>query len=182
MTEMLYCGGACHKNHWAEHKKACQSTGLECLITSKETTGRSMLHTQKFSAASSRDIVDERPHLSEIDERISPQNIRFRMGYWPDQNASDKWLQRCKRHEQTQAIVFFNEDDELYVSDRRGRPERLQISPFADQLDVCLIFLDQAHTRRTDLKLSEYYRATVTLRANSTKDRLIQGESRELSW
>jgi hypothetical protein len=87
-----------------------------------------------------------------------------------------EWLKRNQDHEQAQAVVFFNEDDELSVLDRKGQTERLQTSPFADQLDVCLVFLDEAHTRGTDLKLPEYYRAAVTLGANLTKDRLVQGE------
>jgi hypothetical protein len=54
--------------------------------------------------------------------------------------------------------------------------EHLQTSPYADQLDVCLVFLDEAHTRGTDLKLPDNYRAAVTLGANLTKDRLVQGK------
>ncbi|XXH01952.1 hypothetical protein Hte_008315 [Hypoxylon texense] len=47
-------------------------------------------------------------------------------------------------------------------------------SPFLSQLDVCLVFLDEAHTRGIDLKLPSNYRAAVTLGANLTKDRLVQ--------
>ncbi|KAI6614332.1 hypothetical protein MCOR14_011449 [Pyricularia oryzae] len=52
--------------------------------------------------------------------------------------------------------------------------ELLQTSPFATALDVCLVFLDEAHTRGTDLKLPDDYRAAVTLGAYLTKDRLVQ--------
>ncbi|KIW82284.1 hypothetical protein Z517_05311 [Fonsecaea pedrosoi CBS 271.37] len=85
-----------------------------------------------------------------------------------------EWLKRTRDDQQAQAVVFFNEDDELSVIDRNGQIERLQTSPFADQLDVCLVFLDEAHTRGTDLKLPAYYKAAVTLGANLTKDRLVQ--------
>ncbi|RMZ74996.1 hypothetical protein DV737_g5547, partial [Chaetothyriales sp. CBS 132003] len=47
-----------------------------------------------------------------------------------------EWLKRTQDREEAQAVVFFNEDDELSVLDRRGRIERLQTSPFADQLDA----------------------------------------------
>ncbi|KAF9769941.1 hypothetical protein IL306_012560, partial [Fusarium sp. DS 682] len=60
------------------------------------------------------------------------------------------------------------------VLDRSGKVEELQTSPFADQLDQCLVFLDEAHTRGTDLRLPANYRAAVTLGANLTKDRLVQ--------
>ncbi|KAK1807511.1 hypothetical protein LTR12_018145 [Friedmanniomyces endolithicus] len=44
------------------------------------------------------------------------------------------------------------------------------------QLDVCLVFLDESHTRGTDLRLPETYRAAVTLGAGLTKDRLTQDQ------
>jgi hypothetical protein len=85
-------------------------------------------------------------------------------------------------HDQTQAVIFFSDTDELSVLDRKGHIEPLQTSSFAKQLDVCLVFLDEAHTRGTDLTLPEYYQAAVTLGANLTKDRLVQGESANPLW
>jgi hypothetical protein len=75
-----------------------------------------------------------------------------------------------------QAVVFFNDQDELSVLDRKGKVEILQTSSYAYQLDLCLVFLDEAHTRGTDLKLPPHYRAVVTLGPNLTKDRLVQGK------
>jgi hypothetical protein len=93
-----------------------------------------------------------------------------------------KWLKIMSDHDRTQAVVFFNDSDELSVLDHKGRIEPLQTSSFAKQLDVCLVFLDEAHTRGTDLRLPEYYRAAVTLGANLTKDRLVQGKSADPPW
>ncbi|OTA75927.1 hypothetical protein M434DRAFT_383777 [Hypoxylon sp. CO27-5] len=84
------------------------------------------------------------------------------------------WLSKTSDDEQIQAAIFFNDHDELCVLDRKGYIEPLQTSSFASQLDVCLVFLDEAHTRGTDLKLPRDYRAAVTLGANLTKDRLVQ--------
>ena len=81
---------------------------------------------------------------------------------------------RCSDHH-FKAVVFVNEDDELSVVDRNGRIESLQTSSFSAQLDICLVFLDEAHTRGIDLKLPKHYRAAVTLGASLTKDRLVQG-------
>lgn len=86
------------------------------------------------------------------------------------------WLSKDTDNDKTKAAVFFNDSDELSVLDRKGRIELLQTSPFAKQLDLCLVFLDEAHTRGTDLRLPKDYRAAVTLGANLTKDRLVQGE------
>ncbi|KAE8440619.1 hypothetical protein EG329_007021 [Mollisiaceae sp. DMI_Dod_QoI] len=41
-------------------------------------------------------------------------------------------------------------------------------------MDRCLVYLDESHTRGTDLKLPSHYRAIVTLGPDLTKDRLAQ--------
>lgn len=88
-----------------------------------------------------------------------------------------EWLQMAQEHDkEVQAAIYFNEEEELMVIDAKGNIEQLRTSPYTDQLDVCIVFLDEAHTRGTDLRLPEYYRAAVTLGANLTKDRLVQGK------
>ncbi|KAI1811621.1 hypothetical protein GGS20DRAFT_592862 [Poronia punctata] len=89
-------------------------------------------------------------------------------------DMAQEWLSSIQDVEGTEAAVFFNVDDELAVVDREGHVELLQVSPYMSQLDLCLIFLDEAHTRGTELRLPRYYRAAVTLGANLTKDRLMQ--------
>ncbi|KAJ4208350.1 hypothetical protein NW767_001454 [Fusarium falciforme] len=83
------------------------------------------------------------------------------------------WLSRYD-DENTQAVICFSELDDIIVVDRSGKVEELQTSPFANQMDQCLVFLDEAHTRGTDLKLPVNYQAVVTLGAGLTKDRLVQ--------
>lgn len=73
-----------------------------------------------------------------------------------------------------EAVVFFNDSDELSVLLRSGDVAPFLTSPFATQTDRCLVFLDQAHTRGTDLKLPSDYRAAVTLGPGVTKDTLVQ--------
>ena len=86
-----------------------------------------------------------------------------------------KWLASVANDSHTKAAVFFDDDDELCVLDRKDQVEKLQTSPFAKQLDLCLVFLDESHTRGTDLRFPIHYRAAVTLGANLTKDKLVQG-------
>ncbi|KAE8316019.1 hypothetical protein BDV41DRAFT_562572 [Aspergillus transmontanensis] len=88
--------------------------------------------------------------------------------------VANEWLRLTSNSDMPQAVIFCDVNDDLSVMDRKGRIESLQTSPFAKQLDVCYVFLDEAHTRGTDLKLPEHYRAAVTLGANLTKDRLVQ--------
>ncbi|KAK0446444.1 uncharacterized protein EV420DRAFT_1715953 [Desarmillaria tabescens] len=56
--------------------------------------------------------------------------------------------------------------------------EPLLLSPLKYQLDRCLVYLDQAHTRGTDLKLPLSFRAAITLGSKVTKDRLVQDAMR----
>ncbi|KAM0336155.1 hypothetical protein ACHAPQ_004430 [Fusarium lateritium] len=85
-----------------------------------------------------------------------------------------EWLASYPDDSNTQAVIYFNENDEIVVLDRSGKVEELESSPFAEQLDRCLVFLDESHTRGTDLKLPPDYRAVVTLGVGLTKDRLVQ--------
>jgi hypothetical protein len=73
------------------------------------------------------------------------------------------------------AVVYFDDHDELVVNTKDGCTESLLISPFAQQLDKCFVYLDDAHARGTDLKLPIGSRAAVTLGPKLTKDRLVQG-------
>ncbi|KAF8970976.1 hypothetical protein BDZ97DRAFT_1901937 [Flammula alnicola] len=73
------------------------------------------------------------------------------------------------------AGVFFDDADKLLVLSRDGVVEPLYSSPFFQLLHQCVIYLDDAHTRGTDLKLPVNFRAVVTLGPKVTKDRLVQG-------
>ena len=75
-----------------------------------------------------------------------------------------------------QAAAFFNEQDELMVLDRLDRVEPFVVSRFQDQMDQCVVYLDEIHARGIDLKFPQYYRAAVTLGPGLTKDKLVQGE------
>jgi hypothetical protein len=73
------------------------------------------------------------------------------------------------------AVVYFNDSDQLMVMARDGSTEPLVSSSFADQLEDCAVYLDDVHTRGTDLKLPLKTRAAITLGPGVTKDRLVQG-------
>ncbi len=74
------------------------------------------------------------------------------------------------------AAIFFDESDHLTVLTQDGTIELFTSSPFNRQLDKCVVYLDDVHTRGTDLKLPRGTRAAVTLGPKVTKDRLLQGE------
>ena len=71
--------------------------------------------------------------------------------------------------------IYFNESDEVMVLTRNGTMQPLSSSPLVQQLDRCVAYLDDAHTRGTDIKFPNGSRAAVTLGPKVTKDRLVQG-------
>ncbi|KAI6041744.1 hypothetical protein EDC04DRAFT_3139543 [Pisolithus marmoratus] len=73
------------------------------------------------------------------------------------------------------AAIYFDDDDELMVLSREGTTQSLLESPYATRLDECIIYLDDAHTRGTDIKFPIGSRAAVTLGPKVSKDRLTQG-------
>lgn len=76
-----------------------------------------------------------------------------------------------------EAGIFFNDEDQLMVLARDGKLERHATSSFQFRMDRCVVYLDEVHTRGTDLKLPLDTRAAVTLGPRLTKDRLVQGKS-----
>ncbi|KAI5830448.1 hypothetical protein K523DRAFT_239739 [Schizophyllum commune Tattone D] len=82
------------------------------------------------------------------------------------------WLERDDSKE---AAAYFGSDGDLYVLTRDNRVEQLQRSHYRGQLGKVLVFLDEAHTRGTDLQLPPGTRALVTLGPKMTKDKLVQG-------
>ena len=93
-----------------------------------------------------------------------------------NQQVAQLWLDMSRDDTQIKGAVFVRENGEICVTDRGNRVDLLSQSQFAGQLGLCLVYLDDAHTRGIDLRLPRDYRAAVTLGSNLTKDRLIQGE------
>lgn len=56
-----------------------------------------------------------------------------------------------------------------------GKTVPLLATPFIDNMENCLVYLDEAHTRGTDLKLPAEARGALTLGLNQTKDHTVQG-------
>jgi hypothetical protein len=74
------------------------------------------------------------------------------------------------------AAVYFDEFNKPTVLYRQGNKKvPLLASPYAEDLADCLVYLDEAHTRGTDLKLSRYAKGALTLGLGQTKDHTVQG-------
>ncbi|KAF2832658.1 hypothetical protein CC86DRAFT_92549 [Ophiobolus disseminans] len=76
------------------------------------------------------------------------------------------------------AAVYFDETHRAMVVYGKGASIPLVASPFAENLDNCLVYLDESHCRGTDLKLPPRAKAAVTLGPHLTKDALVQAAMR----
>jgi hypothetical protein len=52
----------------------------------------------------------------------------------------------------------------------------LLATPFTENFDECLVYLDEAHTRGIDLKLPQNTRGSLTPALGQTKDHTVQGK------
>jgi hypothetical protein len=75
-----------------------------------------------------------------------------------------------------EAVITFSDSHELIVVPRNGDPELFRLTSYYENTEGCLVFLDEAHTRGTDLILPDYYRAAVMIGPQLPKDKLVQGE------
>ena len=80
------------------------------------------------------------------------------------------------------AGIFFDKDDSVMVLTRDNKLETLTASSFQSSMDRCLVYLDEVHTRGTDLKLPINSRAAVTLGPRLVKDKLVQGKFSNLKF
>ena len=78
---------------------------------------------------------------------------------------------------EAEAAVFFDKEDKARVLYKDGRSQPLVGSHFVDNLGACLVYLDEAHTRGTDLKMPATAKAALTLGPGQTKDHTVQGQS-----
>ncbi|KAI9782401.1 MAG: hypothetical protein M1816_001899 [Peltula sp. TS41687] len=126
---------------------------------------------------------DRGRHLSEISllQLLKEMNIRIlidagaqilEMG---NLDLVREWLKICY---EAPAAVYFDTENKPWVLYREGRRIPFLASPFVDSLDDCLVYLDQAHTRGTDLKMPTYACGALTLGLEQTKDHTLQAAMR----
>lgn len=81
---------------------------------------------------------------------------------------------------EAKAAVYFDKEDKARVLYQDGRSQPLVGSHYQDNLDKCLVYLDEAHTRGTDLKIPATTVAALTLGPGQTKDHTVQGKPSSL--
>lgn len=82
------------------------------------------------------------------------------------------WLNEAE-HE-IHAAVYFDSQDILQTIDRNGIITEFDCSVYRENLSDCVVYLDDVHTRGTDLKFPLNWRACVTLSGDITHDKTVQ--------
>lgn len=103
-----------------------------------------------------RILIDAGAHILEMDNRT----------------LARQWLEIDS---QAKAAVYFGEKNQARVMYRAGKEASLFATPFVENFEECLVYLDEAHTRGVDLKLPLNARGALTLALGQTKDHTVQG-------
>ena len=123
---------------------------------------------RQLSAEGLLDFITRLDHSARILIDVGAQVLETR-----NEDIMKKWLNRV---DDIEAGVFFSADDTvMVVAKDTGKVEPFASSSFSGRMDQCLVYLDEVHTRGTDLPLAKDARAVVTLGPRLTKDRLVQG-------
>jgi hypothetical protein len=130
----------------------------------------SMVHQYEYNSDSSC-LIEEIRKLSPESRVIL--DVGAQVLDRSNREFSQLWIDHYKDHPIIKAVIFFEGDDLMVMTpDRLAQP--LMDSPYSERLDQCLVYLDDAHTRGTDLRLPDV-QAVVTLGPRLVKDKLVQG-------
>jgi len=142
--------------------------GLDCILRQENSK---VIHLPDAA----KDIRGMLEHLrdEEADARVL-LDVGAQVLELQNKEVAALWLEVDPRPE-IEAAVFVDSKDDLQVLRRDGVVELLVSSPYIETLGRCVVYLDEAHTRGTDLKLPPGSRAVVTLGPRLYKDKLLQG-------
>lgn len=90
-----------------------------------------------------------------------------------NKQVAEEWL-KLDTDSRYEAAVYFDSCDVLQTIDRNGVLTEFDFSVHRENLDRCLVYLDDSHTRGTDLKFPLDWKACVTLSGDITRDKTVQ--------
>lgn len=88
--------------------------------------------------------------------------------------VAKEWLKLFTNCPLYEAVIYFDERDVLQTIDRNDVVTDFDCSVYRENLNRCLVYLDDSHTRGTDLKFPPNWRACVTLSGDITRDKTVQ--------
>lgn len=90
-----------------------------------------------------------------------------------NEQVAREWL-KIVPADRYDAAIYFSDKDIMLTIDRYGFIAEFEYSAYRERLDRCLVYLDDVHTRGTDLKFPPGMRACVTLSGGITHDKTVQ--------
>lgn len=90
-----------------------------------------------------------------------------------NEQVAREWLKIVSR-ERYDAAIYFSKDDIMLTIDRNDSITEFEYSAYRERLDRCIVYMDDVHTRGTDLKIPRDTQACVTLSGGITHDKMIQ--------
>lgn len=90
-----------------------------------------------------------------------------------NEQVAGEWL-KMTPEATVDAAVYFDSRDILQTIDRSGTITDFDCSVYRENLRRCLVYLDDVHTRGTDLKFPLNWKACVTLSGDITRDKTVQ--------
>lgn len=89
-----------------------------------------------------------------------------------NKEVGEEWL-KLASDANYDAAVFFDSNDVLQTIDRNGVMAEFDCSVYRGNLKRCIVYLDDTHTRGTDLKFPLDTRACVTLSGDKNVSKLV---------
>ena len=129
------------------HTNAMQ---LECLMRPENSF-------HYISTASCSGSLDAKSLLRSIAKCKPPVRVILDVGAQVLELQNKEVAQKCIHNSEAQAAIFFYRYERVVCLKPRRDCGIIADLPFAKQMDQCLVYLDEAHTRGIDLKLPARY-------------------------
>ena len=94
-----------------------------------------------------------------------------------NQQIANRWIELVSPRI-AEAVVYFDSSNKLVVYSRGGLIRDFDTLPYAVSLNRRLVYLDEFHTRGTDLRIPAETCAAITVGPDLPKDRLFQAAMR----
>ena len=141
---------------------------LESLKYTNAQVLRNILENDKYFTESNGDNIIKRANL-ENSQLLIDCGALFKISNY---DVALKWL-KSRGPRYIDACLYFDED-RLMVVDWIFKPQEYENSAYKGNLDRCLIYLDDYHTRGVDLQLPLKFKGAVTISHDLCKDKFVQ--------
>ncbi|XP_055297736.1 uncharacterized protein LOC129566134 [Sitodiplosis mosellana] len=148
---------------------------LDELESTNENVRQILLQPENQSYESLPTNVSAKEILERLTERKIPVLLDSGalMLELSNEQVATEWL-KMTPEATYDAAVYFDSRDILQTIDRNGTVTEFDCSVYRENLNRCLVYLDDVHTRGTDLKFPLNWKGCATLSGDITRDKTVQ--------